>query len=94
MITDYDDDSWFDQDFRDNDDVTYNGRGESFVEHEAVTGDVTSQRREKERLFEEEIEQKWEKGGSGLVYYTGEKISIYDRVVYILISDTLNNSGK
>ena len=51
----------------------YKGRGESFVEHEAVTGDVTSQRREKERLFEEEIEQKWEKGGSGLVYYTGEK---------------------
>ena len=32
--------------------------------------DVTSQDRTKERLFEEEIELKWEKGGSGLVFYT------------------------
>ena len=32
--------------------------------------DVTSQERSKERLFEEEIELKWEKGGSGLVFYT------------------------
>lgn len=26
--------------------------------------------RNKERLFEQEIELKWEKGGSGLVFYT------------------------
>lgn len=32
--------------------------------------DVTSQERSKERLYEEEIELKWEKGGSGLVFYT------------------------
>lgn len=31
---------------------------------------MTSQERSKERLFEEEIELKWEKGGSGLVFYT------------------------
>ncbi|KAG7270906.1 hypothetical protein CRUP_000265 [Coryphaenoides rupestris] len=38
--------------------------------HEALHDDVTSQDRCKERLFEEEIELKWEKGGSGLVFYT------------------------
>lgn len=32
--------------------------------------DVSNQERNKERLFEEEIELKWEKGGSGLVFYT------------------------
>lgn len=32
--------------------------------------DVTEQDRTKERLYEEEIELKWEKGGSGLVFYT------------------------
>lgn len=31
---------------------------------------MTGQERTKERLFEEEIELKWEKGGSGLVFYT------------------------
>lgn len=31
---------------------------------------MTSQERSKERLYEEEIELKWEKGGSGLVFYT------------------------
>jgi hypothetical protein len=31
---------------------------------------VTGQERTTERLFEEEIELKWEKGGSGLVFYT------------------------
>ena len=31
---------------------------------------MTSQERTKERLYEEEIELKWEKGGSGLVFYT------------------------
>lgn len=30
----------------------------------------TFQGRSKERLYEEEIELKWEKGGSGLVFYT------------------------
>lgn len=31
---------------------------------------MTQQERARERLFEEEIELKWEKGGSGLVFYT------------------------
>lgn len=31
---------------------------------------MTRQERTAERLFEEEIELKWEKGGSGLVFYT------------------------
>lgn len=48
--------------------------GDSDVEewdrHESLHNDVTSQERTKERLFEEDIELKWEKGGSGLVFYT------------------------
>ena len=44
---------------------------EEWERHEALHNDVTSQERSKERLFEEEIELKWEKGGSGLVFYTG-----------------------
>nr|DBA33748.1 TPA: hypothetical protein GDO54_001387 [Pyxicephalus adspersus] len=43
---------------------------EEWERHEALHDDVTSQERCKERLFEEEIELKWEKGGSGLVFYT------------------------
>lgn len=31
---------------------------------------MTGQERTTERLFEEEIELQWEKGGSGLVFYT------------------------
>ncbi|CAL8287545.1 unnamed protein product [Merluccius merluccius] len=45
-------------------------RCEDWERHEALHEDVTSQERSKERLFEEEIELKWEKGGSGLVFYT------------------------
>ncbi|XP_033958445.1 G patch domain-containing protein 3 [Pseudochaenichthys georgianus] len=43
---------------------------EEWERHEALHEDVTSQERSKERLFEERIELKWEKGGSGLVFYT------------------------
>lgn len=43
---------------------------EEWERHEALHEDVTSQDRTKERLFEEEIELKWEKGGPGLVFYT------------------------
>ncbi|XP_035219812.1 G patch domain-containing protein 3-like isoform X1 [Stegodyphus dumicola] len=43
---------------------------EEWDRHEALHEDVTGQERTKERLFEEEIELKWEKGGSGLVFYT------------------------
>lgn len=43
---------------------------EEWDRHESLHNDVTSQERTKERLFEEEIELKWEKGGSGLVFYT------------------------
>ncbi|XP_036888586.1 G patch domain-containing protein 3 isoform X2 [Sturnira hondurensis] len=45
-------------------------RGEEWERHEALHEDVTGQERTAERLFEEEIELKWEKGGSGLVFYT------------------------
>ncbi|XP_008584460.1 PREDICTED: G patch domain-containing protein 3 [Galeopterus variegatus] len=45
-------------------------RGEEWERHEALHEDVTGQERTKERLFEEEIELKWEKGGPGLVFYT------------------------
>ncbi|XP_042296990.1 G patch domain-containing protein 3 isoform X2 [Sceloporus undulatus] len=45
-------------------------RCEEWERHEALHEDVTSQERIKERLYEEEIELKWEKGGSGLVFYT------------------------
>ncbi|KAL8582200.1 hypothetical protein ACOMHN_004119 [Nucella lapillus] len=43
---------------------------EEWERHEAMYDDVTSQGRTKERLFEEEMEVVWEKGGSGLVFYT------------------------
>uniref|UniRef100_F7BH84 G-patch domain containing 3 n=1 Tax=Monodelphis domestica TaxID=13616 RepID=F7BH84_MONDO len=43
---------------------------EEWERHEALHEDVTGQERTSERLFEEEIELKWEKGGSGLVFYT------------------------
>lgn len=45
-------------------------RGEEWERHVALHEDVTGQERTSERLFEEEIELKWEKGGSGLVFYT------------------------
>ena len=43
---------------------------EDWERHEALHDDVDCQGRTKERLFENEIELKWEKGGSGLVFYT------------------------
>lgn len=43
---------------------------EEWERHEALYDDVSNQERNKERLFEEKIELKWEKGGSGLVFYT------------------------
>ncbi|GIY99125.1 g patch domain-containing protein 3 [Caerostris extrusa] len=43
---------------------------EEWDRHESLHDDVTGQERNKERLFEEKIELKWEKGGSGLVFYT------------------------
>ena len=43
---------------------------EEWDRHETLHDDVTQQERTRERLFEEEIELKWEKGGSGLVFYT------------------------
>ncbi|XP_048582833.1 uncharacterized protein LOC5512880 [Nematostella vectensis] len=46
------------------------GELEDWERHEALHDDVDSQGRTKERLFENEIELKWEKGGSGLVWYT------------------------
>ncbi|XP_075051886.1 LOW QUALITY PROTEIN: G patch domain-containing protein 3 [Mixophyes fleayi] len=47
---------------------------EEWERHEALHEDVTEQERCKERLYEEEIELKWEKGGSGLVFYTDAQI--------------------
>ena len=56
------------------DEVEAEGNDDSDIEewerHESLHNDVTSQERTKERLFEEDIELKWEKGGSGLVFYT------------------------
>ncbi|XP_064619924.1 G patch domain-containing protein 3-like [Lineus longissimus] len=43
---------------------------EEWERHEALYDDPDNQERNKERLFEEKIELKWEKGGSGLVFYT------------------------
>ncbi|GAB6030075.1 G patch domain containing 3 [Chamberlinius hualienensis] len=43
---------------------------EEWERHISLHEDVTEQERTKERLYEEEIELKWEKGGSGLVFYT------------------------
>ncbi|WAR02872.1 GPTC3-like protein [Mya arenaria] len=43
---------------------------EEWERHEALMDDPANQERNKERLFEEDIELKWEKGGSGLVFYT------------------------
>ncbi|XP_053310457.1 G patch domain-containing protein 3 [Spea bombifrons] len=47
---------------------------EEWERHEALHDDVTTQERSKERLYEEKIELKWEKGGSGLVFYTDAQI--------------------
>ena len=43
---------------------------EEWERHEALHDDVTKQDRTSPYFFEEEIELKWEKGGSGLVFYT------------------------
>ncbi|KAL3857176.1 hypothetical protein ACJMK2_011869 [Sinanodonta woodiana] len=43
---------------------------EEWERHEALCDDPSNQERNTERLFEEDIELKWEKGGSGLVFYT------------------------
>lgn len=43
---------------------------EEWDRYEALHDDVDNQSRPKERLFEEDLEVKWEKGGSGLVFYT------------------------
>lgn len=43
---------------------------EDWERHESLHKDVTEQERTKQRLYEEELEVVWEKGGSGLVHYT------------------------
>ena len=43
---------------------------EEWERHEALHDEPMKGERNKERLFEEKIELKWEKGGSGLVFYT------------------------
>ena len=45
-------------------------RGEEWERHVTFEDDPTSQERIKERLYEEEIELVWEKGGPGIVWYT------------------------
>ena len=50
--------------FQDNDSC------EEWERHEALTDDAANVERNKERLFENEMEIVWEKGGSGLVFYT------------------------
>ncbi|NP_001086607.1 G-patch domain containing 3 L homeolog [Xenopus laevis] len=51
-----------------------NDNCEEWERHEALHEDVTTQDRIKERLYEEHIELKWEKGGSGLVFYTDAQV--------------------
>ncbi len=46
------------------------GEEEEWDRHNALHDNADGAERNKERLFEEEIELKWEKGGSGLVFYT------------------------
>ena len=46
------------------------GDAEEWDRYNALHDDVDNQSRPKERLFEEDLELKWEKGGSGLVFYT------------------------
>ena len=53
-----------DEDDEDDDDM------EDWDRHCALHDDVTKQDRTSPYFFEEEIELKWEKGGSGLVFYT------------------------
>ncbi|BFZ19631.1 hypothetical protein BsWGS_22670 [Bradybaena similaris] len=43
---------------------------EEWDRHEASEDDPSNQERNKERLYEDEIEQPWEKGGPGVVFYT------------------------
>lgn len=43
---------------------------EEWDRHEQFYDDPANYEKNKERLFEEKIELKWEKGGSGLVFYT------------------------
>jgi len=45
---------------------------EEWERHEALHDDVTKQDRTSPYFFEHEIELKWEKGGSGLVFYTDD----------------------
>lgn len=45
---------------------------EEWERHEAYHDDVTKQDRTSPYFYEHEIELKWEKGGSGLVFYTDE----------------------
>ncbi|XP_067933820.1 G patch domain-containing protein 3-like [Watersipora subatra] len=50
--------------------VESDGETEEWDRHEAFHDDPANYERNKERLYEEKIELKWEKGGSGLVFYT------------------------
>jgi len=43
---------------------------EEWERHEAFQNDPSNQERNKERLFESEMEVVWEKGGPGIVWYT------------------------
>ena len=47
---------------------------EEWDRHEALHNDVTEQERNKERIFEEEMEVVWEKGGPGIVWYTDAQV--------------------
>jgi len=57
-------------DLSDDEKETEDHDAEDWERYEALHDDIDNQSRPKERLFEEDIEVKWEKGGSGLVFYT------------------------
>jgi hypothetical protein len=43
---------------------------EEWERHEALNDDPSNAERNKERVYEEEMEIVWEKGGPGIVWYT------------------------
>ena len=60
----------------------------------AADADLEQQPGTKERLFEEEIELVWEKGGSGLNFYTGIKHQLSSRARIVSALCTINAWNK
>ncbi len=74
---------------KDGDDNDSGDELEEWDRHEALHDDVTKQDRTSPVFFENEIELKWEKGGSGLVFYT---VSICSFCLLFLILNQMEKS--